>query len=266
MESGRMIKNWRVRQSATCFCILAAASGLNAETTAQPSPFVDRFETPPDRSVWTASNYAHPGGWIHTRWSEDQIDWRKPGQLTIRLTPNSVDETKKRFVSGELKRRKRTHYGRYEVVMRAARGPGLNSAFFTYTGPHRGDPHDEIDFEFLGREPTKVWLNYYVDGEAQKDGPVDLGFDASAAAHHYAFTWTEDNIRWYADGRLIGEIEANDAPPPKTPAEIYLSLWVGSPQWLGSAKPETMAEATYYCVAYSPEINDGPLCVVPGEE
>ncbi len=256
----------RIRQSASMLCLFMSACNAGADPAAASSPFVERFDAPRDASDWTVSTYAHPGGWIQTRWSEDQIDWSETGEVTIRLVPSDANEIGKPFVSGELKRQERTYYGRYEVVMRAARGSGLNSTFFTYTGPHQGDPHDEIDFEFLGRTPTKVWLNYYVNGDAQMEGPTELGFDASAAAHHYAFTWTEHEIRWYADGQLIAQVGADDPSPPKTPSEIYLSLWAGSPQWLGYAAPDTTANATYYCVAYSPDVDGSPLCSAPNRK
>ncbi len=40
--------------------------------------------------------------------------------------------------------------------MKAATGSGLNSAFFTYIGPTDKKPHDEIDFEVLGKNTGKV--------------------------------------------------------------------------------------------------------------
>ena len=40
--------------------------------------------------------------------------------------------------------------------MQPGRGSGLVTALFTYTGPYAGDPHDEIDIEFLGKDLTKI--------------------------------------------------------------------------------------------------------------
>ncbi|MEM8751419.1 MAG: family 16 glycosylhydrolase [Pseudomonadota bacterium] len=236
-----------------CFVVPSVAFGAEG--------FVERFDAPLDRSEWELSEYAHPQGWIDARWDPDSVSVGPDG-LSISLVPEET-ESGKRFVSGELRRRAKTGFGRYEVVMRAARGAGLNSAFFIYTGPHRGDPHDEVDFEFLGRAPTKVWLNYFADGDAKLGRLVDLGFDASAGLHHYAFEWDETSIRWYADGRLLHETSATDAPPPQTSSQIYLSLWAGSPDlsgWLGRADPGARAGAEVACVAFIPRGETGEGC------
>lgn len=241
----------------------SAAALLSAQPLGAGEAFVDVFDRPPGEPDWRISEYAHPGGWMHTRWDRESVEWRAPGALTLRLKPEeSAAGNGKSFASGEALRRKRTHFGRYEVVMQAAKGTGLNSAFFTYTGPHRNDPHDEIDFEFLGKDTTKVWLNYYVDGKPQIKGPFPLGFDAAEAAHHYVFEWDETSIRWYADGRLLHAIGPEDPPPPQSPQQIYLSLWAGSPQWLGRAAPDTDARAIYHCVAFTPADAEPspPLC------
>ena len=53
--------------------------------------------------------------------------------------------------------------------MKAAAGSGLNTGFFTYIGPTHKQPHDEIDFEVLGKDPSKVQINQYVDGKSVGD-------------------------------------------------------------------------------------------------
>ena len=83
-------------------------------------------------------------------------------------------------------------YGRFEADLKPARGSGILTAFFLY----RFDPCQEIDAEFLGRDPTKLLANvYYNPGEegdlynyGYRGTPVlvDLGFDASQDFHRYA--------------------------------------------------------------------------------
>lgn len=223
--------------------------------------FIERFDQPLARSDWRVSDYAHPGQWLDTRWAPRQIAQPDPGRLEITLNPDF--RTKKTFASGEILRRETTHYGRYEAVLQTARGSGLNTAFFLYTGPHRGDPKDEIDFEFLGKDPTKVWINIYADGDPMPGFALDLGFDAAAAPHLYAFEWSADAIRWYADGRLLYSYASTEGPLPVTPAQVYLSLWAGHPRikgWLGYADPETEATAVFQCVSFVPEGKQGPQC------
>lgn len=240
---------------------LALVLHLTAVAGRAETGFVEDFSHASDDWNWVLSNYAHASGWIDTRWDPNSVARPAPGRLELRLTPARPDQDgAKPFVSGELRRRARSHYGRYEVVMKAAKGSGLNTAFFTYTGTHMGDPHDEIDMEILGRDTTKIWLNYYVGGDGKLGRLFDLGFDAAEAAHHYAFEWTDAAIRWYANGRLLYETTREDSPPPQTAGQVYLSLWAGSPRWLGEAAPNSTATAIFQCVAYSPDLDDGPAC------
>ena len=67
-------------------------------------------------------------------------------------------------------------YGRYEAVMQPGRGSGLVTALFTYTGPYAGDPHDEIDIEFLGKDLTKIHFNYWRNGSRGNYATFDLPF------------------------------------------------------------------------------------------
>lgn len=225
--------------------------------------FIDRFDGSPEGSGWRLSEYAHPGQWLDTRWAKKQVS-QEPGALEIRLNPDF--RTQKTFASGELRRRRTTHHGRYEAVMQTARGAGLNTAFFLYTGPHRNDPKDEIDFEFLGKDPRRVWINIYADGEPMPGFAIDLGFDAAASPYLYAFEWSADAIRWYAGDRLLHEFGPEDGPMPTTPAQVYLSLWAGHPRikgWLGFADPDTEASATFHCVSFVPEGGEGQQCSDP---
>ncbi|MEL6265599.1 MAG: family 16 glycosylhydrolase [Pseudomonadota bacterium] len=211
------------------------------------------------------SDYSHPGRWTDTAWSRERVA-QEDGAIVIDLRPaeDPAAVGDKRFVSGEIRHRADVHYGRYEVVMQAAQGDGLNSAFFTYTGPHRGDPHDEIDFEFLGQDTTRVYINVFADKRKMPGESVALGFDAAAGPHLYAFEWLPDRVTWYADGRLLYQFAPEDISRlPATPSQIYLSLWAGSPGirgWLGLADPQTTAEARYWCVSYVPLGGEGVQC------
>ena len=244
--------------------LMAVVSAMCMTVAVAEEAFIDRFADLPEQSGWRLSEYAHRGQWLDTRWASKQIGQPEPGQLEIRLNPDF--RTQKTFASGELRRRRATHYGRYEAVLQTARGSGLNTAFFLYTGPHRGDPKDEIDFEFLGKDPRKVWINIYADGEPMPGFAIDLGFDAAAAPHLYALEWSADAIRWYADGRLLHEFTPEQGPLPATPAQVYLSLWAGHPRikgWLGFADPDMEARAVYHCVSFVPEGGQGPQCSDP---
>jgi len=129
-----------------------------------------------------------------------------------------------------------TLYGRYEARMRTAAGSGLNTAFFTYTGKSYGAPaHDEIDFEFLGKAPTKVEVNYFANDQVVRGKIVDLGFDATKDFHDYGFDWSATGITWYVDGAVVYKTPKG-APVPRIPSYLFLSLWSGAAMedsWMG---------------------------------
>lgn len=125
-------------------------------------------------------------------------------------------------------------YGTYEVRMRIARGSGLNTAMFTYSGPPVTPIHDEIDFEFLGKDERRVQLNYFVGARGGHENLADLPPDASQAFHDYAFVWAPAKISWYVDGKLVRSVEGTTLP--RNAGKFYLTLWAGSAtvnDWLG---------------------------------
>jgi beta-glucanase (GH16 family) len=129
-------------------------------------------------------------------------------------------------------------YGRVEARLRAAAGDGLVTSLFTYTGPSdNGNPHDEIDIEIIGKDTTRVELNYYASGVTPDPPitPVELGFDAAAGFHTYAFEWSAEAITWYVDGTLVYTETAARATLPSTPGHIMVNLWCGTgvDGWLG---------------------------------
>jgi licheninase len=241
----------------------AAASALAAATA--PMPFVDRLRTY-DKGFWRKSD-----GWANG-WERNDTGWRAQnalvgdGRLVLRLSDTGSDRgaSGRRYASGEYQTNAFFGYGRFEARIRAAAGPGLVTGFFTYTGPSfRGDPHHEIDFEFLGKAPRHVQLNYYTDGVGNHETMIDLGFDATQDFHLYAFEWRPDSIRWFVDGALVHEETGARGPLPSVPGKIYLNLWAGKnlDGWLGRFKyPGRPLEAAVDCVAFQPLDSTGSGC------
>ena len=94
--------------------------------------------------------------------------------------------------------------------------------------------HDEVDFEFLGKDPGSVQINYFTNGTGGHEQWPKLGFDASAGFNDYAFVWAPDGTRWYVNGRLVREEKG--AGLPVNPGSLFLTLWNGSAVlngWLG---------------------------------
>lgn len=142
-------------------------------------------------------------------------------------------------------------YGKYSVVMKPAAAEGVNSSFFTYTGPKDKNPWDEIDIEFSGKDTTTVQFNYYHNGAGDHEHLYHLGFDAAKDFHEYGYEWKEDSITWFVDGKAVHTVTARDGDTiPSAPGHIMMNLWAGNPKvpgmkdWLGEYSGKSAS--TYY--------------------
>ena len=224
--------------------------------------FVDRFASL-DAARWYISDGWANGPHQNCTWSAANIKVQQPLELSLTDRPGA----NRPFTCAEIQTKQFFGYGTYEVRLRAAPGPGTVTAFFTYTGPPHGDgrPHDEIDFEFLGKTQQGVFLNYFVLGRGhEKAGSLD--FDTTAGANDYAFIWAPDSIKWFANGRLAREVTSQDGQPiPQQAQKLYLSIWNGTgadqEAWLGRfAYPGHPLVATYEYVAFT---RMGETCQFP---
>lgn len=241
--------------------LLAAGTAAIASETLE-SGFVSQLDEL-NLKEWHVSRYQNQASWFTTRWSHDAVqNDPEDGALVLTLSP-ALPSTGKYHKSGEVQRRGRTSYGHYEVVMTAARGEGIISSFFTYTGPHFKTPHDEIDIEFLGRDTTKVWVGGFIGGKKLPGQTIDLGFDAAEGPHLYAFNWQPDSLTWYADGRELLRVTSDKAEIPSIPQKIFINVWGGGKgqrNWSGIAPENIRTTARYYCISYRPPEADTQRC------
>lgn len=242
-----MARASRLAFSVTCLLVGLCAPAANAT----PIPLFLPYPKI-DTGHWYISH-----GWANS--DIQSCEWRKEA---ITARDNNIVMTlsdkggKVRPIScAEMQSEARHGYGSYSTRMRAAKGSGLNTAFFTFIGPAQNVPHhDEIDFEFLGKDTTMVQLNYYIDGKPQGATFVKLGYDASKEFHDYTFVWEPKKIRWYIDNKLVRETDDN-VPIPTHPGKIFLTLWSGSPKvkdWLGPFEYKEDADAEFSWVKYTP--------------
>ncbi len=214
-----------------------------------------------DSSDWLTSTWASTGSsWLYTSWRADQVDHNaRNGTITLTLTDEN--DRGKDYTGAEVQTRDFFHYGIFEVTMQASGEDGVNSNFFTYSGEVHGNVKNEIDFEFLGKDPTKVWTSYHspVANGFGKNGPVgergewvDLGFDSSKGMHTYRIEWLPDSIRWYADGKLLRVVEApegmtgKDIGIPEHPGKMYMNIWAGVPEWMGRTDSDFKSTSAIY--------------------
>lgn len=262
---------------ATCFAgsALSEEAGKTDEPAKSDQPAA--AEAPKTgRSFFDAFDFRNPNRWVISHgwsngehqactWTKSNVHF-KDGSLTLSLTDEPSKE--RSYSCAEIRTKEAFGYGTYEVGMRAGAGSGMVSAFFTYIGkPYGADlPHDEIDFEFLGKDRKAVDLNYFVNGDGSHGHKEAFEFDVTETTNRYAFEWLPDRLRWFANGKLIREVKGSPAQPlPSHPGKIFLSIWAGQGKnmegWLGPLQyPGAPVTASYDFVAFT---EGGAPCQFP---
>ncbi|WP_206098827.1 beta-glucanase [Paenibacillus paeoniae] len=162
----------------------------------------------------------------------------------------------KSYASAEYATNVKYGYGRVEARMKAAKGTGLVTSLFTYSGQAPGSSNDEIDIEILGKDTTKLETNYFTNGVGNHSTIIDLGFDASLDFHDYAFEWSPTYIKWYVDGTLVHTENGSRGALPTNPGHIMVNLWSGSGPaeiWTGKFNyPGAPVRAYYDWIKFTP--------------
>lgn len=205
-----------------------------------------------DDNTQQVSDWLMDAGWLTADFSPHNVRFDERG-MSLHITRRENGPTP--YVSAEFQRSGFYGYGRYEVVMRAAKSPGIVSSFFTHTDALQGDPHSEIDLEFVGNNPRQVHTNYFSNGVSDAMD-IDLGFDASLAPHVYAFEWLPTTIAWYVDGVELRRVEASTAavPIPTASSRVIANIWAANKhavEWVGEADTKG-ASALYVCMSHVP--------------
>ena len=179
-----------------------------------------------DANRWHKADWGNPNPPFWNHWLPDHIGFAN-SQMTIRLDddPCPAGCGGRPYASGEYRGNELFGYGRFEARLRASNLPGTVTAFFTYTGPNDNNPNDEIDIEILGRDPTRLQVNYFTQGVGGHETWIDLGFDASTDFHTYAIEWKAGRVAWYVDGALRHVETGSRGALPTTPMRIMTSYW-----------------------------------------
>lgn len=222
--------------------------------------FFTRLNAPLQDPVFSASNHGNADSFYGGDWAAENIASRNGGAfLEVRREARGGLP----YSAAEMQSSGKFHYGRYETIMQPARGSGLVSAFFTYTGPWFGDPHDEIDIEFLGSDTTRIHFNYFRNGKTSQPATFDLPFDAASRPRLYAFEWRPDGVTWFVEGVPVYATETGDPGVPVAPGKVMFSAWTGKPSmegWHGKPLFRDGAGAQFNCVSFTPLGHDTPRC------
>lgn len=237
----------------------------NAAAQANDLAFIDQFKTV-DPSQWEIAEYDFDHPHFDTDWRKANVVFgrgalNETSGLALSVVPNQGPNlSQNKFLGGSIRRKTPTLYGRYEALIKPAKGAGFVTGFFTYTGPYYGTQHDEIDIEFLGKDTSQIHIAWFKDGELTNKF-IDLGFDAASKPHRYAFEWLPDRINWFVEDQLIFSIHASDIPLPNTPSMLFANVWAADHSveaWSGKTKPNQTGNAWFGEVAfipYRPDLN-----------
>lgn len=229
---------------------LITSGAMALASTSFANGFEDKFGTLNPQN-WAVADYTFEHPYFDTDWGAHQLT--ADTGLTLRLSPQKGRQNA--YIGASLRRHKPTGFGRYEVTIQAARGAGVITGFFTYTGPHYGTRHDEIDIEFLGKNTRQIHLATFVDGKMWNKF-IDLDFDAAAKPHRYAFEWDQNSVRWYVEDRMIYQRHAKDGAIPSKPSMLFANIWAADPSikaWSGMAVKGSNATAKILHMGFKPQ-------------
>ena len=238
MPFWRQIQQGTLRRlcSGAAFLLVALASLAAAPipSRAQDMPsspsFVDDF-TSFDRERWYVSDGWTNGAHQNCTWSKSMVSL-SDGMVALGFEKRKLKD--REFACGEIQTKKRFGYGVYEARMKTDTGSGLNAAFFSYIGPADKQPWDEIDFEVLTKDTSKVQVNSYILGKPKNEKLAEVEGGADEAFNDYGFVWEKDRLRWYVNGKLVQEV-TNPAELPTHSQKIFFSLWGSDTltNWMG---------------------------------
>ncbi|GAB6090562.1 beta-glucanase [Spirochaeta dissipatitropha] len=233
----------------------AAISGV----TSIESEYTFTFHSHNDALFEIADGWSN-GGFFDATWRKEQVSFDTENAVLTLTLDHDVPGSSPQYKSGEYRSRNFYSYGLYEVKMKAAKGDGLVSSFFIYTGPSDNNPWDEIDIEILGKDTRVMQTNYFTNGVGGKEVYIDLGFDASEDFNEYAFEWLPDEINWFVNGELVHTEDGSKGKIPDTPAKIMVNLWPGTgvDAWTGSFDDSVLpVTAEYAYIKYTAYSSDG---------
>ena len=185
-------------------------------------------------STWQKANWDMPKP-FGCGWLEQNVEINGTNLL---LHLSTTPAYGKEYSAAEYRTLNTYMYGKYSVKFQASDINGTISSFFTYTGEAEGTQWDEIDIEILGKDTTKMQVNYRRDGH-EHPHIIDLGFDASKAIHLYSFIFTPEYIQWYVDDVLVYQVDENHLQNqdslPINGGKIILNFWpaVDVDEWSG---------------------------------
>jgi len=202
--------------------------------------FTDTFKS--KKSIVLQENYngkPSPNGpnWIDLSGTNGKGTVIGPDGLELLLSPPKKGQ--KYAYATTLTSAYKMQYGTVVAEMKTNETPGFVNAFIMMS-----QAGDEIDWEFVGKEPTSGQSNFYFQGYkfyGVNSGKHTIKGAANATFHQYGFHWSPTVIQWSINGVVIRTAKKADSWNPcdkkyhfpYQAGNIQLGVWDGStsPVW-----------------------------------
>lgn len=169
----------------------------------------------------------------------EDFDFTHSGYTSIEASSGNIVLAMPKKTTGSLVASTRSFlYGKASVRMKTARSRGVVTAFDLISAIG-----DEIDFEWLGGDPTMTQLNYYSQGmlDYTRMQRYPVGADTWSTYHNYEIDWDSERIIWYVDGRMVRTVLKKDTWDPinkeyrypQTPMRLEVAVWPGGSETNG---------------------------------
>ncbi|CAN0893275.1 Xyloglucan endotransglucosylase/hydrolase protein 2 [Linum grandiflorum] len=108
------------------------------------------------------------------------------------------------------------------------------------------EPHDEIDFEFLGGKSYELQTNVYSHGLGGREQKIVLWFDPTVDFHTYEILWNQYQIVFLVDTVPIRVFKNNSdigVPYPWRPMQVEATMWEGD--WSCNSTKADLSQAPF---------------------
>ncbi len=125
-------------------------------------------------------------------------------------------------------------YGSIEVKMKAAAGSNIVSSFILMA-----DNGDEIDFEFVGKDPKLIQTNFFYKGVPIYDKNAKFyatQLNLTTTFNVYVINWTKDYYEWLYNGYSLRKLYRNQTSSfPDSPSKVQFGIWrAQNSNWAGN--------------------------------
>lgn len=168
--------------------------------------------------------------------------------MGVTLLPSEANA--KAYKGAEIASKTLHRYGRIEVRMRMARGPGILSTFFTYKpgSETAGAAWEEIDVEAFGKSNATAWQSNILVGNPRMGSEMvhDTGASLADAYHTYTIEWTPTAVVWQVDGVEKRRTTGGQASQLTSMHNFHFNLWASDVASWAGAFDSSMLPASQY--------------------